>query len=40
MKISSDEILPADVLLYVGTQNSSFFSILGVLDENVLFFDF
>jgi hypothetical protein len=38
MKISSDEILPPDVLLYVGTQNISFFPILGgVLDQNVLF---
>jgi hypothetical protein len=38
MKISFDEILPPDVLLYVGTQNSSFFSILrGVLEKNVLF---
>jgi hypothetical protein len=37
MKISFDEILPPDVLLYVGTQNSSFFSIL---DQNVLFSTF
>jgi hypothetical protein len=41
MKISFDEILPPGVLLYVGTQNSSFFSILGgVLDQNVLFSTF
>jgi hypothetical protein len=38
MKISFDEILPPDVLLYAGTRNSSNFSILGdVLDQNVLF---
>jgi hypothetical protein len=30
MKISFDEILPPDGLLYVGTQNSSNFLILGV----------
>jgi hypothetical protein len=29
MKISFDEILPSDSLLYAGTQNSSNFSILG-----------
>jgi hypothetical protein len=41
MKISFDEILPHDVFLYVGTQNSSFFSILGgVLDQNVFFSTF
>jgi hypothetical protein len=42
MKISFDEILPPDVLLYVGTQNSSFFRFVGggVLDENVLFSTF
>jgi hypothetical protein len=38
MKISFDEILPPDVLLYVGTQNSSNISILGgVLDQNCSF---
>jgi hypothetical protein len=37
MKISFDEILPPDVLLYAGTQNSSN---LGVLDQNVLFSTF
>jgi hypothetical protein len=38
MKISFDEILPPNVLLYAGTQNSSNISILGVvLDQNVLF---
>jgi hypothetical protein len=38
MKISFDEILPPDVLLDVGTQNSSFFFRFGgVLDQNVLF---
>jgi hypothetical protein len=36
-----DEILPPDVLLYAGSQNSSNFSILGgVLDQNVLFSTF
>jgi hypothetical protein len=40
MKISFDEILPPDVLLYVGTQNSSFFDFGGVLDQNVLFSTF
>jgi hypothetical protein len=41
MKISFDEILPPDVLLYAGTQNSSNNSILGgVLDKNVLFSTF
>jgi hypothetical protein len=29
MKIWFEEILPSDVLLYAGTQNSSDFSILG-----------
>jgi hypothetical protein len=38
MKISFDEVLPPDVLLYAGSQNSSNVSILGgVLDQNVLF---
>jgi hypothetical protein len=38
MKISFDEILPPDVLVDAGTQNSSHISILeGVLDHNVLF---
>jgi hypothetical protein len=41
MKISFDEILPPDVLLYAGTQNSSNFLIFGgVLDHNVLFSTF
>jgi hypothetical protein len=41
MKISFDEILPPDVLLYVETQNSSFFfDFGGVLDQNVLFSTF
>jgi hypothetical protein len=41
MKISFDEILPPDVLLYAGTQNSSnFFDFGGVLDQNVLFSTF
>jgi hypothetical protein len=41
MKISFDEILPHGVLLYVGTQNSSFsFHFGGVLDQNVLFTTF
>jgi hypothetical protein len=41
MKISFDQILPPDVLLYVGTQNTSiFFDIGGVLDQNVLFSTF
>jgi hypothetical protein len=38
MKILFDEILTPDVLLYVETQNSSFFfDFGGVLDQNVLF---
>jgi hypothetical protein len=38
MKISFNEILHPGVLLYVGTQNSSFsFDFGGVLDQNVLF---
>jgi hypothetical protein len=41
MKISFDEILPPDVLFYVGTQNSSFlFDFGGVLDQNILFSTF
>jgi hypothetical protein len=41
MKISFDEILPPDVLLYLATQNSSNISILGgVLDQNVFFSTF
>jgi hypothetical protein len=41
MKISFDEILPPDVRLNAGTQNSSNISILGgVLDQNVLFSTF
>jgi hypothetical protein len=41
MKISFDEILPPDVLLYAGTPNNSNISILGVvLDQNVLFSTF
>jgi hypothetical protein len=38
MKISFDEILPPDVPLYVGTQNSSFFSILGAFWTKMYFF--
>jgi hypothetical protein len=38
MKISFDEVLPPDVLLYVGTQNSSFFSILGAFWTKMNFF--
>jgi hypothetical protein len=41
MKISFDEVLPPDVLLYAGTKNSSNDSIFGgVLDQNVLFSTF
>jgi hypothetical protein len=40
MKISFDEILPPDDLIYAGSQNSSIISILGVLDQNVLFSTF
>jgi hypothetical protein len=40
MKISFDDILPPDVLLNVGTQNSSFFSILGAFWIKMYFFDF
>jgi hypothetical protein len=41
IKISFDVILPPDVPLYVGTQNSSFFSILGAFwTKNVLFSTF
>jgi hypothetical protein len=38
MKISFDEILPPDVLLYAGTQNSSIFSILGAFWTKMYFF--
>jgi hypothetical protein len=38
MKISFDEILPPDVLLYAGTQNSSDFSILGAFWTKMYFF--
>jgi hypothetical protein len=37
MKISFDDILPPDVLLYTGTQNSSFFYFWGVLDQMYFF---
>jgi hypothetical protein len=39
MKISFDEILPPDVLLYAGTQNSSNFSILGVFWTKMYFLE-
>jgi hypothetical protein len=38
MKILCDEILPPDVLLFAGTQNSSHFSILGVFWTKMYFF--
>jgi hypothetical protein len=38
MKISFDDILPPDVPLYVGTQNSSFCSILGAFWTKMYFF--
>jgi hypothetical protein len=40
MIISFDEILPPDVLLYVGTKIVHFFDFGGVLDQNVLFSTF
>jgi hypothetical protein len=38
MKISFDEILPPDVLLYAGTQNSSNVLILGAFWTTMYFF--
>jgi hypothetical protein len=38
MKISFDEILPPDVLLYAGPQHSSNFSILGAFWTKIFFF--
>jgi hypothetical protein len=38
MKISFDEILPPDVLLYVGTKNNSNISILGAFWTKMYFF--